>query len=134
MQTRRRAVLLTTTATLVLLAAVLLQIGSAAAQPTTETIMFHLGVDAQNGVWSLGEFSGSLDGVQEVDCSGNAPVGGPQIPAQVVCRVEPMSTNGRILHNNGTPLTGTVVLNLTLQVTTGTAAAQHFQKVAQQTR
>jgi hypothetical protein len=50
--------------------------------------------------------------IEFASCTGNAPRTGGNIPAQVVTEVVARASYAvRILHNNGTPLTGTVQLN-----------------------
>jgi hypothetical protein len=90
---------------------------SAKAQtPTVTGVVSNLPVQATNGFSNLPEFSGSGDGVVGVSCTGATPRSGPNIPAQVVTELRTDLTYLRILHNSGTPLTGTVEINCVLEV------------------
>jgi hypothetical protein len=91
---------------------------------STVGVISSLEVLATNGNANLPECSGYNDGVLGVACTGAAPRGGPNIPAQVVTELRPDLTRLRILHNNGTPLNGTVQVNCVLEVESGTTLAR----------
>lgn len=97
----------------------------AGAQPATEVhVISNLAVFANNGVSSLPEFSGSADGVDGVECGGASPLGGtPNIPTGVVAQLQTATTRLRIFRPDGHALTGTVRVNCTLEVETGSVAA-----------
>ena len=88
---------------------------------TTTTVLSNLPVLVTNGFSNLPEFSGSADGVVGAACTGASPQSGPNIPAQVITQLRPDLTHLRILHNNGTPLNGTVRVNCVLEVQGGPA-------------
>jgi hypothetical protein len=90
-------------------------------------VISNLEVLATNGVSNLPEFSGVLG----VACTGSTPRGGPNIPAQVVTELRTDLTYLRILHNTGTPLTGTVQINCVLEVESGATLAR-LQAAARQ--
>jgi hypothetical protein len=95
--------------------------------PQKETsigVISNFPVLATNGHSNLPEFSGSGDGVLGVACTGASPRGGPNIPAQVITQLRSDLTYLRILHNNGTPLDGTVRINCVLEVESGPALAR----------
>jgi hypothetical protein len=94
-------------------------------------VISNLPVQATNGNSNLPEFSGSGDGVLGVACTGATPRSGPNIPAQVVTQLRTDLTYLRILHNNGTPLTGTVRINCVLEVESGANLAR-LQAAARQ--
>ncbi|HEX2373672.1 MAG TPA: hypothetical protein VHO93_06795 [Actinomycetota bacterium] len=97
----------------------------AGAQVATSTgVISNFPVLATNGHSNLPEFSGSGDGVLGVACTGASPRGGPNIPAQVITQLRSDLTYLRILHNNGTPLDGTVRINCVLEVESGPALAR----------
>jgi len=104
---------------------------SAQAQTTTTTgVISNVPVLVTNGFSNLPEFSGSNDGVVGVACTGASPLSGPNIPAQVVTQLRPDLTHLRILHNNGTPLNGTVRVNCVLEVQSGATLAKLQAAVA----
>jgi hypothetical protein len=89
---------------------------SAQAQvPTTVGVLSNFAVLASNGNSNLPEFSGSGDGVVGVACTGAVPRSGPNIPAQVVTELRPDLTYLRILHNDGRPMNGTVLINCVVE-------------------
>ena len=105
--------------------------GQAGAQAATATgVISNLQVLASNGHSNLPEFSGSADGVLGVACTGAAPRIGPNIPAQVVTELRSDLTYLRSLHNNGTPLNGTVRINCVLEVESGATLAKLRSQLA----
>jgi hypothetical protein len=84
--------------------------------PTATFVLSNFLVLATNGNANLPEFSGSADGVVGAACTGATPLSGPNIPAQVATNLRADLTHMRILHNNGTPLTGNVRVNCVLEV------------------
>ena len=108
---------------------------AADAQTTTHltSVLSNFSVGAINGYSNLPEFSGSGDGVRGVACTGAAPRTGPDIPAQVVTTLRTDLTYLRILHNNGTPLTGSVLINCVFDVlptAEGSATMQRLQEAS----
>jgi hypothetical protein len=77
-----------------------------------------------NGFSNLPEFTGSGDGVVGAACTGASPQSGQNIPAQVITQLRVDLTHMRILHNDGTPLNGTVRVNCVLEVRGGQALTQ----------
>ncbi len=101
---------------------------SAQAQvPTATVVLSNFPVLATNGHSNLPEFSGSGDGVVGAACTGARPRTGTNIPAQVVTELRPDLTYMRILHNNGTPLNGTVRVNCVLEVEVTEPAASRLR-------
>jgi hypothetical protein len=92
-----------------------LRSADAQTEPTFTEFLFTESVSAVNGFVTFDE-SGLNQGVVYAACSGAAPRSGGNIPAQVVSNVTANTTSIRILHNNGTPLTGTVDINCSLLV------------------
>lgn len=102
--------------------------------PTVTFVLSNFPVRATNGFANLPEFSGSGDGVVGAACTGATPLGGGNIPAQVVTNLRTDLTHMRILHNNGTPLTGDVRVNCVLEVEVtpeGTATLHRLQQLSQ---
>jgi hypothetical protein len=112
-------------ATALVLAALAFRPGPAGAQVSGEvTNVFNgLQVSALNGFVNLGPGTGSDDGVVGVSCAGETPQGGPEIPASVVTQLTPTATMLRILHGNGTALTGPVTIVCTVDFGPATTAA-----------
>lgn len=98
---------------------------------TAVGILSNFPVAASNGFANLPEFSGTGDGVVGAACTGATPTSGRNIPAQVVTHLGTLLTNMRILHNNGTPLTGTVRVNCVLQVELGPTGQATLHKIQQ---
>jgi hypothetical protein len=101
--------------------------------PTTTGVLSNFPVRASNGFSNLPEFSGSGDGVVGAACTGATPTGGANIPAQVITNLQTDLTHLRILHNNGTPLTGDVRINCVLEVEAtaeGAATLQQLQALS----
>jgi len=99
------------------LAAFGLRPGSAGAQTVTgeDTEVFNdIVVHASNGHVNLGAGTGTNDGVLGASCAGQSPLGGPNIPGTVVTQLTATATVLRILHGNGTALTGDVVVVCTV--------------------
>jgi|Tabmets5t2r1_1033131.scaffolds.fasta_scaffold97216_1 hypothetical protein len=89
--------------------------GPANAQEAQDTeVLSGLFIDPSSGNFSFGPGTGFEDGIFGIDCSGSFPRGGPDIPAQVVTELQATQTVLRVLHNNGTPLTGEVAVNCTV--------------------
>ena len=89
--------------------------GPAGAQEAQDTeVLSGLFISPSNGNFSFGPGTGFDDGIFGIDCSGSFPRGGPDIPAQVVTELQATQTVLRVLHNNGTPLTGSVLVNCTI--------------------
>jgi hypothetical protein len=103
--------------------------GSAGAQTVTgeDTEVFNdIAVHASNGNVNLGQGTGSNDGVLGASCAGQSPSSGPNIPGTVVTRLTATATVLRILHGNGTALTGNVTIVCTVDfgpITSPAAAA-----------
>jgi hypothetical protein len=112
-------------ATALVLAALAFRPGPAGAQASGEiTNVFNgLQVSALNGFVNLGPGTGSNDGVLGASCAGETPQGGPQIPGTVVTQLTPTATLLRILHGNGTALTGPVTIVCTVDFGPATTAA-----------
>ena len=129
----RRPLAYTTAAALLALALALvgfgLRPGSAGAQTVTgeDTEVFNdIAVHASNGNVNLGQGTGSNDGVLGASCAGQSPTSGPNIPGTVVTRLTATATVLRILHGNGTALTGNVTIVCTIDfgpITSPAAAA-----------
>ena len=91
--------------------------GSAGAQTVTgeDTEVFNdIAVHASNGNVNLGAGTGTNDGVVGASCAAQSPLGGPNIPGTVVTQLTATATLLRILHGNGTALTGNVVVVCTV--------------------
>ena len=102
--------------------------GPANAQQAQDTEVFSsLFITPSSGNFSFGPGTGSNDGIFGIDCSGSFPRGGPDIPAQVVTELQATETLLRVLHNNGTPLTGSVAVNCTVWF--GPAAASALSQL-----
>jgi hypothetical protein len=98
--------------------------------PTATFVLSNFPVLVSNGHTTLPEGSGSADGVVGAACTGATPLTGPNIPAQVATNLRADFTHMRVLHNNGTPLTGTVRVNCVLEVEVteaGQATQQRLQ-------
>jgi hypothetical protein len=114
------------------LAASVLPAADAQTSPSTSIgILTNFPVFASNGFTSLPEFSGTADGVRGAACTGAAPTSGGNIPAQVVTNLGSQLTNMRILHNDGTPLTGSVRVNCVLEVTATPAGQATLRRIQQ---
>ena len=99
----------------------------ATAQETRDFFVFHFddSATASNGNETLAyDFSdlGTNPVVESALCTGRSPRSGPNIPAQVVTQVNAVDGFAlRILHNNGTPLTGSVTVNCIVGVSVDAA-------------
>ena len=114
------------------LVAFALRPGMAGAQTVTgedTEVLNGLQIAPVNGYFDFGAGTGTNAGIVGAQCSGEFPLGGPNIPAQVVTHLTSTSTQVRVLHNNGTPLTGSVVVVCTIDfgaITTPAAVRNAF--------
>jgi len=110
------------------LAAFALRPGMAGAQTVTgedTEVLNGLQIAPVNGYFDFGAGTGTNAGI----VGAQFPLGGPNIPAQVVTHLTSTSTQVRVLHNNGTPLTGSVVVVCTIDfgaITTPAAVRNAF--------